>query len=503
MISKNYYKMKAKITIKNIVFLWSLLFSISTFAQFSQQSKIVSPDRGSRDEYGTAVDIRDDFAVSGTPRYNIAAGAAYIYAKDSNGEWSHHETLIPDDSKEMAEYGGGVKMTDDYIVVASGRADIGSTIRAGALYVYDKNGVTWDFNTKIVASDYSNDAKLGMNPTSIDAEGETIVSGAPAENGWIGSVYVFERVAGTWTEAQKIENPANTNDTFGIAVALSGNIMVIGANESNGLRGSAYVYYKESSGVWTLNQQITAADSNPEDFFGSSVSIDGETIAVGAYGASGVRGAAYLFKRDSSGAWQEVQKVMASVPVSDANFGFQCEVKGKNLIVGAPHAWASTEGEVFWFQENAAGQWELKQLIQSEDIKVADFFGWSVALYKDQLIVGAPWESTDVNGNNPLGEAGSAYIFKDPSLGTVNFSGIKNELNCYPNPLENLLSIKSSFKSITTIKIRDLNGKTIKNIDAVNKMFLTVDTLYFASGVYLLEVDFDDGSRDIQKIVKR
>lgn len=129
-----------KIESKIIVVISTLLISVSTFAQYAQQSKIISPERGSRDEFGTAVDIRGDFAISGTSRYNIAAGAAYIYAKNSEEGWSHHQTLVPDDSHEMAEFESAVKMTEDYIVVASGRADIGNTICAGALAKQPKNG---------------------------------------------------------------------------------------------------------------------------------------------------------------------------------------------------------------------------------------------------------------------------------------------------------------------------------------------------------------------------
>nr|WP_271394078.1 hypothetical protein [Aequorivita sinensis] len=124
-----------KIESKILVIISTLLISVFTFAQYAQKSKIISPERGSIDEFGIAVDIRGDFAISGTSRYNIAAGTAYIYAKNSEEGWSHHH-----DSHEMAEFGSVVKMTEDYIVVASGRADIENTIRTGALAKQPKNG---------------------------------------------------------------------------------------------------------------------------------------------------------------------------------------------------------------------------------------------------------------------------------------------------------------------------------------------------------------------------
>jgi len=492
-----------KINTKNIAVFCSLLFSISTFAQFTQQSKLVSPERGSRDEFGTSVDIRGDFAISGTPRYDIAAGAAYIYTKDANGNWNYHQSLIPDDSKPMAEFGGAVKMTEDYIVVASGRADIGQTIRAGALYVYNRDETNWNFSTKIITSDYSNDAMLGMTHTSLDTENNTIVAGAPGENVWTGSVYVFEKNGGEWSEVQKILSPSPEEiSSFGIGVAISGNTLVIGANEANNFIGAVYIYNKNANGQWIFNQEITAADGISGDYFGSSVSIDDNIIVVGAFGVNGVKGAAYVFKKNDSGSWEELQKLTASTSIPDAHFGFQCDVAGANLVVGAPHAWAFTLGEVFLFNENVSGQWEETQIIQSNDIAVANFFGWSVALYEDQIIAGAPWENTDENGNNPIDESGSAYIFKSPSLHTSDFNKKEASALYYPNPTEKLLTIASTNKRIKTIKVVGVTGLLLKKHDEVNSVNFTLDIQHYSNGVYMVYVEFDDGSKSIQKIIK-
>lgn len=495
--------MKTKTMLPKILLFSCLLFGLNATAQYVQQAKVVSPDRESRDEYGTATDIRGDYAISGTPRYNIAAGAAYIYELNRDGEWRHFQTLIPDDAQEMAEFGGAVKMAENYIVVASGRADIGTAIRAGALYVYDYNGSSWDFSTKLVASDYSSDAKLGMNNTTVDAEGETIVSGAPADGGWVGSVYVFERSEGIWNEVQKIENPANTNDTFGISVALSGDTMVVGANESNGLKGSAYVYVKDATGTWVMEQQITGSDSASGDYFGSSVTIDGETIVVGAYGNNSVKGAAYIFKKDTSGDWVEVQKLVSSTQIPDAHFGWQCEIKGNNIVVSAPHVYAFTQGEVFMFQEDTSGEWVETQIIQGEDSVSEDFYGWAVSMYEDQIMVGAPWEDEDENGENPVDRAGSAYIFKTTTLGSEDFNAVANKIAAYPNPSENTYTIESSIKTINNIHVYGINGVVIQELNTISNNVLTLDVQGYSKGMYLVNIEFEDGSSAIKKLIKK
>src|SRR5690606_20846405 len=144
----------------------------------------------------------------------------------------------------------------------------------------------WEFNTKLIASDVSGEAKLGMNPTSLDVQGNIIVGGAPGDNAWTGSVYVFTKEGGVWTETQKILSPTpQTNDVFGIGVSISGDYLVIGANEASNRKGAAYVYLKNSAGTWEYVQTLMASDAANDDFFGTSVSLSGDQLVIGAYGA--------------------------------------------------------------------------------------------------------------------------------------------------------------------------------------------------------------------------
>src|SRR5690606_18373558 len=134
-------------------------------------------------------------------RENIGSGAAYIFHRNGDETWDFNQKIVPEDAREMAEFGGGIKLGTDFLVIASGRADIEEEIRAGALYVYDLNDANqWYLNTKLIASDFNSDAMLGMNPTSLDIDENIIVAGAPGENNWIGSVYVFQKINETWTE---------------------------------------------------------------------------------------------------------------------------------------------------------------------------------------------------------------------------------------------------------------------------------------------------------------
>ena len=156
---------------------------------------------------------------------------------------------------------------------------------------------------KLTAPDPANNDQLGV---SVAVSGNTAVVGVPLDDdGGInsGSAYVFVRNGGSWSQQAKlIANDAATEDRFGLAVAISGDTAVVGAwgdDDSGSNSGSAYVFVR--SGVtWSQQAKLTASDPAPEDWFGTSVAISGDTAVVGALldddGASS-SGSAYIFVR--------------------------------------------------------------------------------------------------------------------------------------------------------------------------------------------------------------
>ncbi len=494
-----------KINITKCVVILACLFGITTAnAQFNQTAKIVSANREGRAEYGTSVDIAEDFAIVGASRETIASGAAYIYSKDSQGTWSYSQRLAATDPNEGAEYGGGVKFSNDFVVVAAGRADVGGTQRAGALYVYDYQNNNWEFDTKLIASDMSNDAKLGMNPTSLDVEGNTIVGGAPGENGWVGSVYVFTKEAGTWSETQKILSPnPQGSDVFGVGVAISGDYIVVGANEVDGRKGAAYVYLKNSGGTYDYVQTLMASDAANDNFFGTSVSLSGDQMVIGAYGANMEQGAAYVFEKDNQGTWLEVQKLNGNASTEGTQFGWSTDIQQDYLVVSAPHIFGLEAGETYFYNRDSSGTWTEDQVIQGADTVGEDFYGWSVAMNENQLIAGAPWEDHDENGGNEIDRAGSAYIFNNPNiLGVPNHATAENNIAVYPNPVKNMLNLESQSKAIANVKVYAISGALLNEVNDIDSSNFTLNISNYTNGFYFVNLTLEDGSEAIQKIIK-
>ena len=491
-----------KTTITKRVFMIACLLGATTVsAQFSQTAKIVSENREGRAEFGTSVDIVEDFAIVGTSREVNASGAAYVYKKDSGGAWSFSQRLAATDPNEGAEFGGGVGFSDDYVVVAAGRADVGGNIRAGALYVYDYQNNNWEFNTKLVASDVSGDAKLGMNPTSLDVQGNTIVGGAPGDNAWTGSVYVFTKEGGVWTETQKILSPnPQVNDVFGIGVSISGDYLVIGANEASNRKGAAYVYLKNGSGIWEYVQTLMASDAANDDFFGTSVSLSGDQLVIGAYGAGQEAGAAYIFEKNSQGSWVEVQKLTGNAASEGAQFGWDSDIQQDYILVSAPHIYGSDAGEVYAYKRENSGTWVENQMMQSATTE--DFYGWSIAMNATQLITGAPRDDFDENGNNEMGDAGAAYILSNPTMGGLADYGAINKISVYPNPAQNSINIESNANNISNLKVYSVTGALLREVNDINNSLITLDVSNYPKGIYFVNITLDDGTNMVQKIIK-
>ncbi|SRX76030.1 T9SS type A sorting domain-containing protein [Aequorivita antarctica] len=490
---------------KNRIFFLLIFFiafaSTSAIAQYEQTAKVVSNNRESRAEYGTAVAIDENFAVVGASRENIASGAAYVYKLNADGNWEFLQRFSAPDPNFGAEFGGGAKISQDHIVIAAGRANVDGVIRAGALYVYDFNGTTWDFSKKLVAEELADDAKLGMNPTSLAVENNIIVAGAPGENAWEGRVYIFQKIAGSWVEVQRLSSPnPDVNENFGIGVAVSENYLVVGANEEDNTKGAVHIFEKDGNGLWVYVKRIMASDAMPEAYFGSSVSVYDNSIAIGAYNDNGGIGATYVFEKDSNGDWVEESKITPSSPSTEGLFGFNCILKNEFLVVSAPHVYGLESAEVYVYSKDNNNNWNEIQKVLSNDLAPEDFYGWNIEMHENQLIVGAPWEDHDENGENEIDRAGSAYIFKDLSILGNNEVAIQNDLTIFPIPASEKVTFISNAE-IDSIMVFNQLGAVVKQEKNINSSIYSLDLRKFVTGIYFAKVISNDGKIAVKKFI--
>ncbi len=212
-------------------------------------------------------------------------------------------------------------------------------VDAGAAYVFRWSGTDWVEEQKLTASDGAAGDQFGI---SLSQSGDVTVVGAHWANSFMGKAYVFRYDGNTWVDEQILLPPESDRmlAIFGKSLSVSGDILVVGA-ENVGYpgdtgRGAAYVY-RWNGAAWSIEQRITASDGAPYDYFGTSLSLNGDVIAVGAFGdddGDSNAGAAYIFQWDGA-AWVEAYKLVASDGGMDDSFGYSLSASGDLVLVGA------------------------------------------------------------------------------------------------------------------------------------------------------------------------
>jgi hypothetical protein len=252
---------------------------------------------------------------------------------------------------------------------------------------------------------------------AVAVDGDTVVVGAYGDDGNSGAAYVFARNWGgadNWGQtARMTATGRSTGDLFGVAVAIDGDTVVVGAPGEDADTGAAYVFTGNTGGAdrWGQAARISATLAAAGDRFGSAVAIDGDTVVVGASGTSASSGAAYVFARNAGGAenWGQTTAISTTDGAVSDLFGSAVALDGDTLVVGATFGDGalSDSGAVYVFARNAGGadNWGQTDKITTAGGIAGDRFGYAVALDGGTLVVGAP-------GEDALGsDSGAAYVF--------------------------------------------------------------------------------------------
>jgi hypothetical protein len=270
---------------------------------FTQRQKLVANDGGADDTFGGSVAISGDTAVVGAYGDGNYRGSAYVFVR-SGSSWILQQKLTASDSANSDMFGISVAINGDTIVVGASQFDP-YNMGQGKAYVFVRSGATWDERLKLTASDGAVGDRFGG---SVAISENMVVVGASNNNTGRGSAYVFVPSGRFWSEQLKLTAwDGASDDQFGSSVAISGDTVVIGAHRadinSKHDQGSAYVFVRSGS-LWWLQKKLIASDGAAGDRFGKSVAISGDTVVVGAYfddiSSNTDRGSAYVFVRSGS-----------------------------------------------------------------------------------------------------------------------------------------------------------------------------------------------------------
>jgi hypothetical protein len=384
-------------------------------ALWGQKQKLTAVDGMAADHFGNAVSISGSALVVGASADNSGQGSAYVFTRDSFGStWPQQIKLSASDGAPWDSFGGAVAIFNDTIVVGAPYDDLGANANQGSVYVFVRSGGAWTQQAKLTASDGAAGDYFGR---AVAVYEDRVVVGVPGDdvgsNSDQGSAYVFTRSAAAWTQTGKLIAKGAPQDAFGISVALSGETVIVGASGSNSSRGSAYVFVRGGDS-WIQAQKLTASDGAAGDLFGDSVAISGGTVVVGVpkgdIGSNQDQGSAYVFVGVSN-SWTQQAKLTASDGAAYDQFGVSVAVYEDTIVVGAfsdDFGSSSNQGSVYVFARSSSA-WAQAQKLTVKDGAADDKFGRAVAIHRNTLVVGALDDDVDFSQDR-----GSAYVFGLP-----------------------------------------------------------------------------------------
>ncbi len=346
------------------------------------------------------------------PRLSLAVALLVLGAvtQSALALWEETAKVAGSDVRSGDYFGYSVAVWGDVAVIGAWEDDdCGDD--SGSAYVYRFDGSTWGEEQKLLSSDGAAGDRFG---TSVAVFADVVVVGAPYDDdqgGNSGSAYVFRFDGSAWVENQKLHaSDGAANDYFGRSVAIEGDVILVGAygdGDNGAYSGSAYVYQHDGC-EWVQQQKLLASDGAGSDFFGTCVSVSDDVAVVGAYkdddnGSSS--GSAYVF-RFGGGSWIEEQKLVASDGAESDFFGYSLSVSGDTIVVGAylDDDHGASSGSAYAFHFDGSG-WAEEAKLLAPDGAEGDEFGRAVAIFGDVAVVGAHMD--DDMGDN----SGSAYVF--------------------------------------------------------------------------------------------
>ena len=433
---------------------------VNTAGHWAQQAYLKSHNSDSRDFFGFSVAIDGDTLVVGARGESSSgdggdvdgsdnslplSGAAYVF-QCTGTSWTQTAFLKSTAPHASDFFGHSVGISGDTIVVgAFDRFLNPGNDDTGAAHVFVRQGANWTSQARLTVSNSGHRDNFGQK---VSISGNTIVVGAPNDSSTAtgvngirnsfsatnsGAAYVFSRSGTTWSQNAFLKaSQVQSSASFGLAAAVSGDTIVIGAQLDGSLAsepnlpftGSAYVFVRNGS-TWSQQARLKAQEPGRLDAFGITADISGSLIVIGAMGedsrATGVNGsqvdnsalgsgAAYVFERQGT-SWRQSAYLKPSNTEAGDSFGSWVAISGNTIAVGArdedssgkPLAGStspdpadnsvSSAGAAYIFQ--TANRMDVVQVIQEADGSVPLVRGKATFVraffrYPDDLVDGKP-----------------------------------------------------------------------------------------------------------------
>ena len=285
----------------------------------------------------------------------------------------------------------------------------------GAVYIDNLSGTG---QVKITSSDIAANDQFG---SSVSSDGNYLAVGARGDEQNVGAVYIYDHTAANIaaSEFKITASDGAANDYFGAAVAIGNNKVVVGATHEDLLNpsgntvqdaGAAYIYDISSSGTVDLSSQVKifASDFAYGDAFGKSVAIGNNKIAVGAYLHDSRKGAVYIYDLDGS----NQVKIMISDAAAYDYVGENVLIANNKLFIGVRRQ-NTSRGAIYIYDLDGSNEVKIASLAGTGNSSANLNYGSSISVANDKLVVGSFGE---------VSYRGAVYVYDINSDGTVDLT---------------------------------------------------------------------------------
>ncbi len=355
-------------------------------------------------DYG---DWRHTLTNQTSPCNNKApSGSLYIYRENNPIQASagNSQKLVSNlGSEGSAQALGYSTATNGNWAFSGAPSDDDVSNSSGSVTVMKKEAGQWEFFKKIyspLGDDYAN---FGQ---AIDADANSLVVGASQtdRDGYynVGQVYIYDiyDIENGYTNTTIIECPDKVhNQYFGASVSIDGNVLAIGAPGDDTKAtdaGIIYMYLKQNN-KWALHTKFYGVGGEANDNFGYAIDLKLPVMIVGAPYAdndAGINaGEILLYNISQYGSPAFRDRFWPTTNRNNQNLGKSVAISGEYAVAGCPN-YSNNKGYVqtYKIKDNISHRWKIDSKIYGDNIDNSRF-GYSVALVGDKMLVGAVGQS--------------------------------------------------------------------------------------------------------------
>lgn len=419
-------------------------------ASWTAVATLQSPDAAAGDDFGAALAVQGDRLLVGAPRVDavggiIDAGAVEVFDTTAGFAWLGR--LAEAQPAANARFGSALWLDAAHAIVGASGNLSGNR---GFARVFTRSGGVFAPAERLEGGDGVAADGFGF---ALARSGDTLLVGAPGRFFGDGGAHVFVRTGGTFVERALLQDRSvpEGGGVTGVAVALIGGRALLGADQAivlpNRAQGAVRIW-SGADATWTAQQRLDRGDGVAGEFFGTALSVDATRLAVGAFlddtefGGDDA-GTVSVFARGDAG-WARTQRLVAQDGQPEDWFGRSVALAGDWLVVGAPRDITSgvfDTGSAYVFRR-LGGNWVQQRKLVPADVQADDAFGLSIAFDGRRLLIAAPGHDSEA------ADRGAAYAWTLLPDGVLRFDG---KLVPVAVPAEGLAGIAMALRGDTLL----------------------------------------------------